>query len=262
MAGKEIVVDDTKQEMSNVSVQLDDNNQPIKPVEKKEEPKYVRVEDLDRLSRAIENTRDYSNKRTQTLEQKIDQLLNANKLPVQPKPEPTEWDTKLQKDWKGTVEELADKRFEERMRAQREQEAAQYEKQRNFQLLESNKSKVLERHKELNDETSEKANVYRQVLTEHPEYLNNPFGPVLAMRDMEEKIGYVPTNVQQKVNGEIARQVRANAGAVPKGSGNPSNPKSITLTKEQKEFCDLKGIKYEKYAQFANQLANKEGVEA
>ncbi len=256
----EVIVPETQEKPSDVTVELDDKNQPIKAVEKKEE-KYITPEQVasivaDQIKKATAPLY-YEMRKTREVPVQAQPVQ-----PVQPKPEPTEWDSKLQKDWKGTVEELADARVDAILKRREEAQRFEMERQRNFQLLEDNKKKVMERHKELNDETSQKAQTYMQVLQEHPEYLNNSFGPVLAMRDMEERLrdsGYIDDSTKHVVEKEVARQVRTNGATVPKGVSS-GGKNSVTLSKEQKEFCDTNSIKYENYARFMKQ--SQSGVEA
>ena len=261
----QVSVDDTKgkEELSNVSVILDDKGNPIQSETPKKEAKYITEEMLaNTVSEAIKKaTAPLYYELRKTKEQPVYQ----QPAPVKPATPPTEWDEKLQKDWKGTVEELADARVNQILERQAQTQRAEYDRQQSFQLLENNKKKVLERHKELNDETSSKANVYREILQEHPEYLNNPFGPVLAMRDMEDRLkenGVVDDTTRQTVQREAQRIVRTNASSIPSGQSSATKGKSVTLTKEQKEYCDLKGIKYENYARYATQSEKRNGVEA
>lgn len=266
----EVVVDDKKVDDKQVQIQLDDNNQPVKPVEPaKDEPKYVRLEDIERVSKAVENTRQYTTRQISSINEKLDKFLQAT-APKAPEPQPPadEWEAKLQKDWRGTVEELSERKARElyqKLRAEEmEQAKVQAEEYRNHQLRESNKQKVMERHKELNDENSMKAQVFREVIQEHPEYLPNPFGPVLAMRDMEDRLrerGIVDEPTRQVVDKEVARQVRTSGGVAPRGTVNaPSN--KVVLTKEEKEFCDQQGLKYEIYARNKKLTSANSGVEA
>lgn len=265
----EVKIDETKgqpkEELSNVQVNLDEQNQPIIPEKPKDEPKYVRVEDLEAINKAINNTRGWNERKIGNLEAKIDQLLRGNQPAAVKSDKPTEWDEKLQKDWKGTVDEIADARVEAKLREREEQANRQAEIFRENQLRDDNKRKVLERHKELSDENSPKADIFRQVVQEHPEYLTNPFGPVLAMRDMEDRLrenGYVDDSVRPMVNKEVARQIRTNGTSIAKGNTNPSGQKTITLSKEQKEYCDTHNVKYEEYAKYATMLNNKREVSA
>ncbi len=250
-----------KEQLSNVTVTLDEKNQPVKVEEKKEEPKYVTADILaTTLQEAIK-------KATAPLYYEMRQSRENQKppQPVQqpPKPEPTEWDAKLQKDWKGTVEELAEARVNDILQKREALQRAEYENQQYKIESLNNQKTVMAKHPELNDEDSIKTQTYRQILQEKPQYLNNVYGPILAMRDMEDKLresGVVDNATKQVVDKEIARQVRTNGGIIPKGSP-VSGKKSITLTKEQKELCDHNGWKYENYAKYAAMNDRREGVE-
>ncbi len=271
------ITPDVKEPQENdqkeVVVEFNEQNEPVKPPAPKEEPKYVRLEDLEKINQQITNTREWNNRKISSLESKFDQWLKAQaaprpQAPAQTQVAPDEWETKLQKDWKGTVEELSEKKARELYRQMREEEnainAQNIERQRNAQLLENNKSKVLERHKDLMDETSEKANIYREVLQEKPEYLNNPFGPVLAMRDMEDRLremGHIDEPIQKVVQKEVFRQQRAGASVAPRGT-QTTGKNTITLSKEQRELCDVNGWKYEEYAKNMKMLSGNQGVEA
>lgn len=264
MPKMEVVPDEKIQEKnSEVTVQLDDNNQPIKQEEKKEEPKYVTADILNAsLTEAIKKATAplyYEMRKGREQQPQTQQPLVKKDEPVD------EWDKKLQTNWRGTVEELAEAKFNAMMQKQSEKQAAEYQRQQTSQLLENNKMQVLKKHIELNDETSQKAELYRQVLQERPEYLNNPFGPVLAMRDMEDRLrdlGVVDNSTRQVVEKEVARQTRTNGGALPKGS-TVQNKNSVTLSKDQKEFCDANNIKYENFARYSRmQNTSNNEVEA
>lgn len=261
---KEVVIqDDVKQPEKEVNLEINENGQVVKPeAEKKQEPKYVTSDELSlSLEQAIK-------KATAPL---YYELRNSKKSPEAQTPAaqqtPTaqadEWDQKLQKDWKSTVKELARQEAGELRKQEREQERFEQEKQRNLNLLESNKKSVLERHPELNDEQSDKATFYRQVIQEHPEYLNNTFGPVLAMHEMEHKMresGVLDSATKKTVEKEVLRQTRAGAGSLPKGA--PSGRKTVTLTREDKELCDANGWDYGKYISNKHKLNGNGGVEA
>ena len=267
----EVTVDaPEKPEEKEITVELDENNKPVKQEENKSvEPKYVTVDELEK-----ERKKFYYNQRKQQDEiENLKRQLTAQPQ-AQPQQEPrkeapvSEWDAKLQNNWKGTVEELADARaeakFNELSKRLQEQSRIEYDKQRNFNLLEENKKKVLDKHKELFDDESDKSGVYRQGLQEHPEYLSNPFGPVLAMRDMEDKLkenGQLDNSTQKIVEKEVMRQARAGAGTIPKGTSSNGRT-SITLTKDQKELCDANGWKYQDYAANLKMLSTNKGVEA
>lgn len=260
---KELIPDEKQEkqeELSNVTIKLDDKGQPIKQEEKKEDPKYVTADVLaatvaDALKKATAPLY-YELRKTK------DEVRPVQQIQAQPKEEPTEWDTKLQKNWKGTVEELADSRVEAILKKREEAQRLHMESEKTKQILEANKKSVLDKHQELNDEGSQKAQIYRQVMQERPDYLLNSYGPILVMREMEDRLrdmGVVDSPTQRVVEKEVARQVRTNAGGIPKGAP-INNGKSITLTKDQKEFCDANNIKYESYARFSK-MQSQTGVE-
>lgn len=247
---------------SEVVVELDENNSPVKTEEpKKQEPSYVTKEEFERLAKASNYTNGALRKIQEFIEkEKVSKpVISASK----PKEDMDEYDELVQKDWKQAVRKLSQAEYSELRRQEREQEQAEAEKNRNLNLLENNKRKVLEKHSELMDEMSEKAKIYQQVITEHPEYLGNPFGPVLAMRDMEDRLheqGYVDEPTKKILEKEVLRQTRASASTI--GRGASSSPtKTITLTKEQRELCDSFGIKYENYASVSQNLTKNQGVE-
>lgn len=240
---------ENKDVSKEISVELDENDQPIQKIEKKEEPKYVRPEDLNEALRKSNAAFFAENRKLQS---KIDEFIQraSPKAPLTPAVPADEWDEKVQKDWKGAVRELARIEAAELRKQEREEEATQREQSQRVNLLESNKKKVLEKHPDLNDPTSDEAQVFQEVLQKNPDYLQNPFGPVLAMRDMEDVLkskGVVDQGTQQIVQKEVARQARTSAAAVPAGgAGGASN--KIVLSKDEKDFCDHNGIKYENYA--------------
>jgi hypothetical protein len=266
---KEVVVE-TKPERveKEVTIELDENNHPVKPV-KVEEPKYVTSEQLQQFQKSMAEE---LKRATAPLGYELRKFKEAQTQPqpVQPvAPHKSqdevqdEWDTKLQKDWKSTVREMARQEAAELRKIETAQQQAEYQRQQSLNLLENNKRQVLTKHSELNDEGSAKADIYRTILQEKPEYLNNPFGPVLAMRDMEDRLreqGIMDTPTQQIVQKEVARQARTGASVLPKGTSASGNQR-ITLSKEQKEFCDANGLKYENYGRYMKLQSNQNGVE-
>ena len=106
---QEVVVDELKKDDKPVvEVSLDENHNPVKESEKpKEEAKYVRLEDIERISKAVENSRQWSQRKIGSIEEKIEKFLSGLQQPPQRQPEVStpkdEWDEMLQKDWKGTV---------------------------------------------------------------------------------------------------------------------------------------------------------------
>ena len=267
---KEVQVSEKPEKIEKeVVVELDENNHPVKP-EKVEEPKYVTAEQLQVLQRTMAEE---LKRATAPLGYELRKFkeAQAQPQPVQPMAVPQsqaevqdEWDAKLQKDWKSTVREMARQEATELRKAEYAQQQIESQRQQALNLLENNKRQVLTKHSELNDEGSAKADIYRSILQEKPEYLNNPFGPVLAMRDMEDRLreqGIMDSPTQQIVQKEVARQARTGASVLPKGTTANGNQR-IVLSKEQKEFCDANGVKYENYGRYMKLQSNQNGVEA
>lgn len=262
MPKKEVTPEIQEKEPSKeITIELDEKNQPI-PAEKKEEPKYVTPEILTAtLTEAIKKATAPLYYEMRKMPRETQQVQREE--PVIKTENIDEWDKKLQSDWKGTVRELARLEAQEIRKQEQVQYQANAERMKNAQLLEANKQAVINRHKELDDENHIKNQLYRQVIQEKPEYLTNSYGPILAMRDMEDKLkemGYIDEPTKHQVEREVLRQTRTNGAILPKGMP-PSNKNSVTLTKDQKEFCDLNNIKYENYARFSKQ-ATQGGVEA
>ena len=266
---KEVVAEIKPQKVEReVVVELDENDQPVQ-APKVEEPKYVTSEQLQQFQKTMA---DELKRATAPIGYELRKFKEAQAQPVASQPiqanpvreeSQDEWDTKLQKDWKATVREMARQEATELRKQETMAQQAEYQRQQTLNLLENNKRQVLTKHSELNDETSTKADIYRSILQEKPEYLNNPFGPVLAMRDMEDRLrdqGFMDSPTQQIVQKEVARQARTGASILPKGTPANGNQK-ITLTKEQKEFCDAQGLKYENYGRYMKLQSNQNGVE-
>jgi len=175
----------------DIEVNLNENNEPIKPeVKKVEEPRYVKPEELQETLRKSQAAFFAEQRKIQTALERLEAGLKPKEV-VREVPE-DEWDIKVQKNWRGTVEELADARAEAKFKALREaekaQEAAEREQREISDLLSKNKFAVMQRHPELDDPTSDKARTFQEVISRNPSYLTNPYGPVLAMRDMEDEL--------------------------------------------------------------------------
>lgn len=112
------------------------------------------------------------------------------------------------------------------------------------------KKTVLERHPELNDETTEKAQVFLQILNENPEYLTQANGPIYAMRDMEERLREVGKDIDtpRRVASNPDATRAARAAVMAGGKATPSTGRRVVLSKEEMEFCQEQGLKPEEFA--------------
>lgn len=274
----EVQVDETKKPIetaSDVSVEFNDKGEPIqKEAAKKPDAPLITPEILANQKNEIEkklNSHFYSQrKKDEEIERQlreISQRLQGAVVPKKEGPE-DEWDKKVQTNWKGTVEELADRRAEAKIKEFTDRQAAEQrtfnEQQRVNNLRQDNIKKALTRHPELDDNSSEKAQIYRGIVEKNPQYLTDPSGPILAMRDMEDELRdqgkLVDEPTRRVVEKEVIRQTRAAASQTP--SGTKSRANVIVLTKDEKEFCDANDLKYEHFARSKRAIGQKEGVEA
>jgi len=173
-----------------------------------------------------------------------------------------EWDALADKDWKKAVD------LRSHMNAQsvmaKNTEAAKVGEE-----LDKSKAKVLQRHPELNDNDSEKAKIFLQVLNNNPDYVNHPKGPIYAMRDMEEHmetvLGYKHSDiVSAERSGAKREKDRQHRIVLNKGGGKvPAGGKNtVTLSKDEAEFCKLQGLDPKEFAKTKRKLSKsgKEGV--
>ena len=256
-------------EVVNEEESLEVDLEPKKEVAK-EEPKYVTADQLDKLQKQFNGI----SKTLRHVEGVPSQIAELQKVinsrfasPAQKTEAKDELDEMLEKgDWRTPVNRLAEKRFNEMMDERDKQAQINQQKILKMSALSSSQKLVRDKYPDIDDQESEIARRFQKVINEKPEYLDNEFGPTLAMRDMEEELrkeGRLDEFTKQVVDKEVARQVRVGASGVPRNPVGTSGNK-ITLTKEQRAFCDNVGMKYEDYGKYAkkNQNSPKEGVEA
>ena len=173
-----------------------------------------------------------------------------------------EWDALADKDWKKAVDLRSNMNAQQVLAANKE--AAKSQEQ-----LEKAKLKVLERHPELNDNNSEKSKIFLDILNKNPDYINHPKGPIYAMRDMEDHmetvLGYKRGDiVSAERSGAKRESERQHRIVLNKGGGKtpPGNKNTVTLTKEEAEFCKLQGLDPKEFAKNKKKLnkSGKEGV--
>jgi hypothetical protein len=173
-----------------------------------------------------------------------------------------EWDALADKDWKRAVDLRSNMNAHHVI-------AANNQVVESSKSLEKNKARVLERHPELNDNMSEKSRIFLNILSTHPDYVNHPNGPIYAMRDMEDHmetvLGYKPSDiVTAEKNGAQRENQRQHRIVLNKGGGKPpgSGENTVTLTKDESDFCKLQGIDPKEYAKTKKKLSKsgKEGV--
>lgn len=210
---------------------------PVAAPAKAEEPKYVRLEDLEKVNQAINNTRDYNNRKLEEINQKLEKLIPK---PVEPKPD--DLDELVQRDWKAGVKAVVNGVLTEQTSRANAETAAQAEDR----IRKDSLAKVVARHKELTDPSSDKYVEFHKVLAENPDFVSNPRGPLLTMYEMESRIkdrGNIEVGAE-KVN--QTKEVRSRAASIPTGTS-PGARSNYSLSKQDADFCRLNNINPENY---------------
>lgn len=208
------------------------------------EPKYVRLEDLEKVNQAINNTREYNNRQLKELNEKLDRLI--------PKPPVTgdaELDDLVQKDWKAAVAKVT----EEVLQRQDQQRRVETESQAISRILDESKQKVMDKHPDLGDPSSAKAKEFMKVLEDHPDYKTNPRGPLLAAYEMENRLNLHATVKVEETKPPVNKEVRAKASSIPSGTS-PGTKQGYTLSKSDMDFCRLNGINPENYKRYRGKV--------
>ena len=157
-------------------------------------------------------------------------------------PNADDLDKLAEKDWKAAVRQIvrAESQAVIAEERKRQEESAVITESR--QAQEKNAQAVLSKHPELDDPTSEKAQIWQQILSENPRWVQSPDGPLLVMYRMEEVLrgkGYV-VDKKPETRRVADTSLRPSRPVAPTGK--------VVLTREQREFCDNNGISYEEYA--------------
>lgn len=171
-----------------------------------------------------------------------------------------EWDALGKRNWRMAMEMQSHITASEVTRNERSLEKA-------TEVLEKNKTRVLERHPELHDGNSEKSRIYMNILKENPQYLNDPKGPVHAMRDMEEymkeSLGYRDEEIvaaeRRGASKEMERSSRVALSGVKGKQSTFSSEKKVTLTRDEMDFCKQNRLDPREYARNKMLLSKSRG---
>ena len=165
------------------------------------------------------------------------------------------------------VERVAEKKFEAKWAAKEAEQYAEREAAARRTKYASAEAEVLSVYPELNslDQHPEIAAVWSQAISANPDLLQEVRGPVLMMREMEKLMaaqGQQPRSYQRvTAESRLPGGPKRPVGVTPITRPGSSAP-TYTLTREQKEFCDANGIKYEHYAKHAASGAAPSEVDA
>ena len=265
------IIDDTEPDekpdaLSQVTVDLDKKAEP----KATETPKQAQPRTSDEIQR-LNNTIAYQTRKLEQAMRELHevktQLISRPQTVQQDNSSQDEIDQIAQRDWKQGVKKVVEKDIEAKVQEIlfKRDEAMQQVQRRVAVESELARSKqlVLSKYPAISDDSSEQSSLYRQVLNEDSSLLSNVHGPEIAMYRMEEKMrqmGQTPASSKPIVDREVNRLVRAGASSVVGKTQGQNN--KITLTKEQKEFCDHYKIPYEQYARNLKATDAIGGVEA
>jgi len=231
-----------------------------------EEDKFGKLsEQLEKLNKTV-NYLSANRRHDDKLAKRVDEIYEKMNAPEPeiPPVEMDELDQLAQKDWKKAVSLVAEQIVERKDRERRETENAI--KIQNYQagILEQSKSKVRDRHPDIEtDPASDKARMFTRILEQNPDYINNPRGPELAMRDMEEELrqkGHLDPSTAKLIEKEADRRTRVVRTSVSRDKAVSEG--KITLSKDDQEFCKLNNISFEDFAKNKKTLSggDTEGV--
>ena len=261
--GKSSIIDT---EDGGVAVSIEEETTPEKAVEKKEEEKKPERKQDPITNKVYAHDRILANVQKSIEELKEMMLINSPSSAISQKQEVElgEIDKLAEKDWKAAVGKIAEARTREILATEQTKIEQTKSIQEEAQIMERNSQSVLGRHPELEDVSSEKSQVFQDILNKNPRWRTSPEGPLLTMYEMENELrkrGYdIDGIIKEKIETEKRRVVSASATSLP-----PSRATSLTgkivLTREQKEFCDQNGISYEEYARTLKKSGDKGGIE-
>lgn len=162
-----------------------------------------------------------------------------------------EWDRLVAEDWQLAVD------MKTHLSTQKQLQEAQRIGEHKT-VLESAKAAVLKKHPELADSSSEKTRIFLSVLQNNPEYETMAKGPIFAMRDMEE----ILESAGAPVSAAPSSADRAARASLTASRSPATTGKTVTLTKEELEFCKDHGINPKDFAKQRVDLeARQKGAE-
>jgi len=211
---------------------------------------YITKEDYEKQQHHWENQVAAGRRVTEKLNKQISDLTDRLPKPVEDTgdAEVDKLNKLVQKDWQEAVGYLVQKKLEATLAQNQVQAAEQQKQQASASVLEQCKSEVIQKYPDLNNENSDRAKKYMEIINKHPEYLQNVYGPRLAMRDMEDEMG------------KPAPRVNQSTGYIPTGRPTSQSKGRTVLTRQQLDFCKHHNINPTDYAKRVSSLETDGGV--
>ena len=248
---------DDSVEDESLEIDLDEGNE-----EEEESPADKKFAEMRIENKELRNTVDALKQTVESLQSSYTAPRSAPQADIPSNNDPRnwteeQWDSLAKADWKRAVDLRSALQAEDKLREQ----ATTSEFTR---VQEESKSKVLARHPELNDPNSEKAKIYRNIVTANPEYTVQKKGPLSAMYEMEDymekHMGYKRDEIVKAERTareeEAARHSRVALTSTQGRHSVDSGGSKITLTKDEVDFCELQGIDPKTYAANKKKLAS------
>jgi len=247
----------------HLSVELETDIKPevkpeVKTEVKKEEPQYVKIDDLKKITKQLDGISSAyrsSEKDKKELASKLEALeARLSGKAIKPSEAQDEMDKLLEQgDWRTPVGRVAEETVS-RILKQREAEQATFNQQASrTQKYELAAKTVYDKYPELHDPNSEITKTWMRVVNDHPEWHGEPLGPIATMNAMEEIL-----DEQDMTNNDAESKRRARVNATSVRPGTPAKTQTITLTKEQKEFCKSAGLSEESYLKTLKGMNNRQ----
>ncbi len=246
-------------EESSESKNAGEETTPSEKQEAPSEPKYATYDDLKKVQNSIAY-------QTRILQKALNQQPSQTSEPVRNDREPDEIDRVAERDWKEGVRMVIQDEYKTLMEKDKADAEKRAMEDQSMATMEANKQYVVNQYPELSDDGSDITKLYieasNELASRDSGFFGNPYGPIAAMRVMEEKMrnmGIPLPGVKEQADREITRRARVGAtSSVP--SKKPSG--KFVLTSDQKQFCDQNNIPYEVYAKNASALDKGESLEA
>ena len=206
----------------------------------------------------------YQERKIQGLENTIKQMQDTiNKPPEVKEPDPKDMEKLLQEDAQAGIKKIVDSSIAAALATERASiktneviEADQTTKVKHAQ-------NAIQLYPQLNDKSSEHAQVWFDVLDKNPRWKDSPDGPLLVMREMEVELRNRGYEIGPKTEKTPVPETEAQRLARISGTNVPaSRPKTgvneVILNADQKEFCELNGIDPKMYARNLEKSRGKE----
>ena len=239
----------------DVEIDLDDEEYEDEDEEEEEDTRHPAQKRLDKEKQKLKEDNERLQRQVQELNEMRAQPQQMYTPPPVHMPQASDpanwtkaqWDKLAADDWQAAVDLRAEIKAKEQY--------ANISSAQSFERsLEDAKVKVLSRHPELGEETSEKSKIYRNIVNANPEYVNMKEGPLFAMYKMEEfmekNMGYKREDiVRAETKARTDEQSRLNRVQVMSTTGRSvTEGNKVVLTKDERDFCEMQGINPKVYA--------------